>query len=155
MEERLQTTGDYEGAINDIIKDLTLSRFERDFERDFAVRDFVGGPVSLLPMLFNRCVITTNFDRVLEKVYEQKGAPFMEKVTGRGNASAFYRAIPSGDRYLLKLHGNVDNAGERVLLKSEYEAAYGPDDDIHFESPLPILLRRLFMSYSFLFWDVV
>ena len=52
---------------------------------------------------------------------------------------------------LLKLHGNVDNANERVLLRREYEAAYGAGDDIHFESPLPILLKRLYLSYSFLF----
>ena len=62
-----------------------------------------------------------------------------------------YRAIPAGDRHLLKLHGTVGNAAERVLLKSEYEAAYGQEDNIHFESPLPKLLRRLYLSYSFLF----
>ncbi len=151
MEERLRTTGDYEGAINDILEHLGVARFERDFERDFAVREGIGGPATLLPKLFNRCAITTNFDRVLERVYEQEGVPFIEKVTGRGNASAFCRAIPSGDRYLLKLHGNVDNAAERVLLKDEYEAAYGPESDIHFDSPLPTLLKRLFVSYSFLF----
>jgi hypothetical protein len=75
----------------------------------------------------------------------------MDTVTGRGSANAFYRAIPAGDRYLLKLHGKVGGAAERVLLKGEYEAAYGQADDIHFESPLPKLLRRLYLSYSFLF----
>ena len=75
----------------------------------------------------------------------------MDTVIGRGNANAFYRAIPAGDRYLLKLHGKVSSAAERVLLKGECEAAYGQGDDIHFEFPLPKLLRRLYLSYSFLF----
>jgi hypothetical protein len=151
MAERLRISGDYEGAINDILGRIGLPVFERDFERDFTIPDSIAGPVTLLPKLFNRCAITTNFDRVLEKVYEQEGAPFIETVTGRGNPNAFYRAIPAGNRYLLKLHGKVDNAAERVLLKAEYESAYGQEDDIHFESPLPILLKRLYLSYSFLF----
>ena len=101
MKERLQTTGDYEGAISDILDRLTVAQFERDFARDFEVPEKIKGPVALLPKLFKRCAITTNFDRVLEGVYQQDGSPFVEKVTGRGNAKAFYRAIPSGDRYLL------------------------------------------------------
>jgi hypothetical protein len=151
IEERLRTRGDYEGAINDIIERLGIERFERDFERDFALPETIVGPVRLLPRLFDRCAITTNFDRVLERVYEQEAAPFIEKVTGRGNSRAIYRAIPSGDRYLLKLHGNIDNPSERVLLQTEYEAAYGVGGDVHFESPLPMVLKRLFISYSFLF----
>ena len=54
-------------------------------------------------------------------------------------------------RYLLKLHGNLDNAAERVLNKAEDDAAYGSDGNIHFDCPLPKLLKRLFSSYSFLF----
>ena len=42
-------------------------------------------------------------------------------------ANAFFRAIPAGDRYLLKLRGNLDNAAERVLNKAEYDIAYGND----------------------------
>lgn len=151
MAERLRATGDYEGAIADILREIGVARFERDFERDFRVPETVEGPLTLLPKLFGRCAITTNFDRVLEKVYEQEGFGFVDTATGRGSPNAFYRAIPSGERYLLKLHGKVDNAAERVLVKSDYEAAYGQADDIHFDSPLPKLLRRLYLSYSFLF----
>jgi hypothetical protein len=151
MGERLKASGDYEGAINDILGQIGFPLFERDFDRDFTVPGTVEGSVTLLPKLFNRCAITTNFDRVLEKVYEQEGAPFVDAVTGRGNANAFYRAIPAGDRYLLKLHEKVGKAAELVLLKGEYEAAYGQEDNIHFDFPLPKLLRRLYLSYSFLF----
>ena len=90
-------------------------------------------------------------DRVLESVYTSEGRPFIEKVTGRGMANAFFRAIPAGDRYLLKLHGNLDNAVERVLNRAEYDLAYGNDGNIHFDCPLPKLLKRLFTSYSFMF----
>jgi SIR2-like domain len=151
MRDRLETRADYEGAMNDLVKALGENRFNLDFQRDFTVSDDITGPVTLLPKLFDSCAITTNFDRVLERAYELGGKTFMEKVTGCGMANAFFRAIPAGERYLLKLHGNLDNAAERVLNKGEYDEAYGYDGDIHFDRPLPKLLKRLFMSYSFLF----
>ena len=133
--DRLETQGDYEGAMNDIVERLTLNRFERDFERCFQIPETITGAVSLLPKLFDCSVITTNFDRVLERVYENEGKVFVEKVTGRGRTNAFFRAIPAGERYLLKLHGNIDNAAERVLNKAEYDTAYGNDGNIHFDCP--------------------
>lgn len=151
MRARLEDNGDYEGVIEEVINRLTVNRFERDFERDFRTPDSVTGAVTLLPKIFDCSAITTNFDRVLEKVYENAGKAFVEKVAGRARANAFYRAVPAGERYLLKLHGNLDNAAERVLNRAEYEAAYGNDGNIHFDCPLPKLLRRLFTSYSFLF----
>jgi hypothetical protein len=148
---RLEVNGDYEGVMNDLIQALGENRFNLDFERDFKTPVSVTGAVTLLPKLFDNCAVTTNFDRVLESAYANEDRPFVEKVAGRGMANAFFRAIPAGDRYLLKLHGNLDNAAERVLNRAEYDAAYGSDGNIHFDSPLPKLLRRLFTSYSFLF----
>lgn len=148
---RLESNGDYEGAMADIVQHLTINRFERDFERSFQIPEEIAGAVTLLPKLFDSCALTTNFDRVLEKVYESAQKPFIEKVTGRGQASAFYRAVPAGERYLLKLHGNIDNANERVLSREEYAEAYGEDGNINMTFPLPKLLKRLYSSYSFLF----
>ena len=151
MRVRLEVNGDYEGVMNDLVGKLGENRFNLDFERDFKTPDDIVGAVTLLPKIFDSSVITTNFDRVLETVYGNATKSFVEKVTGRGRAGAFFRAIPAGDRYLLKLHGNLDNAAERVLNRAEYDLAYGNDGNIRFDSPLPKLLKRLFTSYSFLF----
>ena len=151
MRERLEVNSDYEGVMNDLVQALGDNRFNLDFERDFKTPEDISGAVTLLPKLFDSSAVTTNFDRVLETVYHNEGRPFVEKVTGRGMANAFFRAIPAGDRYLLKLHGNLDNGAERVLNRSEYDMAYGNDGNIHFDCPLPKLLKRLFTSYSFLF----
>ena len=148
---RLDEQGDYEGVMEDIIDALSLDRFERDFERDFNRIHLANTAAALLPKLFSRCAITTNFDRVAEEAWSNVGLSFREKVFGRGNTGAFCRAVASGDRYLLKLHGNLDSPAERVLRKTEYDAAYGDGGNIHFESPIPKLLRRLYMSYSLLF----
>lgn len=148
---RLEKAGDYEGVMNDLVAKLGVNRFNLDFERDFKTPDEITGAVTLLPMLFDNSAITTNFDQVLEQVYANDSKRFVGMVTGRGQASAFFRAIPAGERYLLKLHGNLDNAAERVLDKSEYDAAYGNDGNIHDACCIPKILKRLFTSYSFLF----
>jgi hypothetical protein len=154
MRQRLEDLGDYEGVMHDLVTKLGENRFNQDFERDFNPLGEVSGAVLRLPDLFDSCAITTNFDRVLEKAYEKNGKPFVEKTTGRGPAgsiNAFYRAIPAGERHLLKLHGNLTNAAERVLNKAEYDDAYGNDGNIHFDRPVPKLLKRLYTSFSFLF----
>ena len=152
--QRLEVNGDYEGIMQDIVTKLGEARFNLDFERDFNPPADLTGPVLRLPDLFDSCAITTNFDRILEEAYQKSGKPFAEKTTGRGPAgmvNAFYRAIPAGERHLLKLHGNLTNVAERVLNKAEYDDAYGNDGNIHFERPVPKLLRRLYTSFSFLF----
>lgn len=151
IRQRLEIHGDFEGVMHDLVTKLGEARFNLDFERDFTPPGDLSGPVLRLPDLFDSCAVTTNFDRVLEKAYEKCGKAFVEKTTGRGLVNAFYRAIPAGERYLLKLHGNLDNAAERVLNKSEYDDAYGNDGNIHFDRPVPKLLRRLYTSFSFLF----
>jgi hypothetical protein len=154
MRQRLEEQGDYEGVMDDLLTRLGESRFNLDFERDFTPPGELNGAVMRLPELFDNCALTTNFDRVLEMAYEKCGRAFVEKTTGRapsGSINAFYRAIPAGERHLLKLHGNLNNPSERVLSRGEYDAAYGNDGNIHFDFPLPKLLKRLFTSFSFLF----
>ncbi|MDX2148500.1 MAG: hypothetical protein SFZ23_13355 [Planctomycetota bacterium] len=82
--------------------------FERDFELDFKAPEEIPGPVALLPALFDCTVVTTDSDRVLERVYKDEGRACSEKCIGRGRTDAMVRAIPAGDRHLLKLHGNID-----------------------------------------------
>jgi len=150
MEARLDA-GEYEQVMTEIVEKLTTSVFERDFELDFKTPEEIAGPVALLPALFDCTVVTTNFDRVLERVYEDEGRAFSEKCSGRGRTDAFFRAIPAGDRHLLKLHGNIDTPAERILSREEYDAAYGNTGDINMTFPLPKILDRLFSSYSLLF----
>lgn len=157
MEARLDA-GEYEQVMTEIVEKLTTEVFERDFGFDFRAPDEIEGPVTLLPRLFDCTVVTTNFDCVLERAYENDGRAFSEKCNGRGTTNAFFRAIPAGERHLLKLHGNIDNPAERILSHAEYEAAYGSPNpsasdqgNIDMNAPLPRILDRLFSSYSLLF----
>jgi hypothetical protein len=60
------------------------------------------------------------------------------------------KAVYKGDRYLLKLHGNLDEPKSRVLRFAEYEAAYSAGKfDINL--PLPKLLGKIFGLFTVFF----
>ncbi|WP_066807755.1 SIR2 family protein [Sphingomonas asaccharolytica] len=83
----------------------------------------VDGPVRCLPQLFPAEVLTTNFDYVLDHVYQDAALDFVEKFRGTQLDQAGQRLgdIPHS---LLRLHGEADTYVDRVLTRSEYDAAY-------------------------------
>jgi hypothetical protein len=91
MRVRLEENSDYEGVMNDLVTALGVNRFNLDFERDFKTPDDIAGAVTLLPKLFDSSVITTNFDRVLEKVYEM---PNRSSRRSRGVAKPAPSSVP-------------------------------------------------------------
>lgn len=127
--------------------------FEFYFQQDFEHADPEKSYVWNFPGLFNGCVITTNFDRVIEDCYDKQGRSFKEKTVGLNNPSSFIKAITRGDRYLLKLHGNIDDPNYRVFKKNEYQQAYSGNNQklVDMNSPIPQLLSHLYSSHSFLF----
>lgn len=149
--QALFDTNDYEKLMSYILEVSRPGEFEQYFEQDFIHEDVALSPCSVLPKLFNNCVITTNFDRVIEECYQLDGVPFEHTAVGLNDAFTFLKAIPKGRRCLLKLHGNMNNANYRVLSFEEYEQAYGDNRRISFSNPLPELLQRVYLSYSLLF----
>ncbi|PSV47314.1 SIR2 family protein [Photobacterium indicum] len=127
--------------------------FEFYFTQDFEHANPENSYVWNFPDIFNACVITTNFDRVIEDCYARQGKSFKEKTVGLNNPHNFIKAMTRGDRYLLKLHGNMDNPEYRVFTKAEYQRAYSNDAQslVDIDYPLPKLLTHLYLSHSFLF----
>lgn len=142
--------GEFEFLITDIISGLGNGVFETYFKRDFQHTTPEASPGWFLPDMFDGCTITTNFDRVIEDCYANQGKSFSEKVIGLHDTFTFLKAIPQGERYLLKLHGNIDNPRYRVFTHEEYKKAYG-EVEVDFNCVLPKLLKRIFSSYSLLF----
>lgn len=105
--------------------------------------------VHLLPMLTGGPIITTNFDRVIEKVFQFADKPLDTVVLG-GDQEKATRALQGGSRMLLKLHGDWEFRSQRVLTVQEYEVNYGAGD-IDWMRALPRLLRRLFENRIILF----
>ena len=86
--------------------------------------------VWLLPLLFpGKPAVTTNFDRVLETVYELQGAKFDTKILP--NRQELQDQLRQGERHgLLKLHGDIGSEtleySSIIFGKRQYEAAYQP-----------------------------
>lgn len=142
--------GEHEFVVEDIVKKLSR-RFERDFPVDFnQLFEELDGPIKLVPNLSSGCIITTNFDKVIEQSYEKAGTPISNIVTGLESNGRFARAMAASDSFLLKLHGHFDILSSRILRKTEYDSAYGANG-IDFDLPLPRLLCHIYTSSTLLF----
>ena len=96
----------------------TLERFARPID---AVR--------WLPILGLSPLVTTNFDPVLERIYERAGVPLAPFKTTDLDAFKTFRAEARGN-CLVKLHGSFDAPFWRVMAGHEYDIGYGDDGHV-------------------------
>ncbi len=115
--------GEYEEAAQALAGELGSIRFNQQVEITFGTEKPLAGPVQLLPYIFKRAAITTNFDDVIKRCYESAGSAFSETLLGT-QAEEFPRVLATGKPFLTKLHGSATSAANRVLTKQEYDKAY-------------------------------
>lgn len=148
--------GEYEEAAEDLLEVRRYRAFHDAISSAFGAHHLnekkLKGPVLHLPQLAKGPVITTNFDKVLEKVFEQTGMPF-EDVTRGANVEMATQAIVQQKRFLLKIHGDAVDSTNRILTKSDYSRHYGSSDgaSIDFSLPLPGLLQQMLLGRALLF----
>lgn len=108
----------------------------------------VRGPIKLLPRISHGCLITTNFDSVIELVV---GKGSLEGyMHGMQQGNKFVPKLIKGDRCILKLHGDAEDHDTYVFTEDQYAQAYG-SPEFDFTKPLPRALRQIFVSHSLLF----
>ena len=139
--EACLAAGGYEEAASRIFDGMPPQLFNECFESNFTIQatQTVEGAVRLLPFLFESKVITTNFDSILEQVYDSGKKSFQEILHGTA-VGEFRRKCIYGSRCLLKLHGKHDVSQGRVLLKEEYDEFYQPESNGREE--LSLIFRR-------------
>ena len=127
--------------------DVHLRNFIRtEFSDGRLPKGKVIGPALHLPRISFGCIVTTNFDPVIETVFDKKLDAYMHGVQEGHN---FVSRLVKGQRCLLKLHGDAENHGSYIFTKQQYEDAYGNPFD--FSKTLPKALRQIFVSQSLLF----
>jgi hypothetical protein len=107
----------------------------------------VKGAIKLLPRLSQACIITTNFDSIIELVVG-KGA-LDGYMHGLQQGNKFVPKLIKGDRCILKLHGDAEDHETYVFTEAQYRKGYG--NPLNFKKPLPRALRQIFVSHSLLF----
>lgn len=145
---------DYERAASVLEKYLGEERFRRDIIKEFGEQRLFEQDIEskireqavfLLPRLFKKLVLTTNFDRTLEHVYEISGEKF-KNVGHPCGASLLYHALEQHTgTTLYKFHGDIGQPENLVLTKERYDKCYSEN------SPLVRGLRACFKQKSMLF----
>lgn len=115
----------------------------------YTKKDVLIGALQYLPEIAHGCVITTNFDKTLEKVFDSANKSFQGFMYGIQPRSTFVKDLIKGERCLLKLHGNVGEEDSYIFTLEQYNEAYG--NPLAFEKPLPKTLRQVYISHSLLF----
>jgi len=140
--------GEYEQAGEAVLTARGHRAFLNAIDSEFGDKKLEGqqlaNAVGVLPRIAHGPVITTNFDHVLERVFETAGERF-ERVVWGAKATSVYDALTKDSHFLLKLHGDVDEQDDRVLTHADYEKYYGPG------SLLRQVLRNLFIARPILF----
>lgn len=72
-----------------------------------------------LVALDQRIFVTTNFDKLLESAFDQSGSTHHPQVITRLGADAF-KMLRDDRRYLVKLHGSIDDPESFIFTKAEY-----------------------------------
>lgn len=146
---------DYEGAAETLLQELGADGFQSMVaasagDSNIELFDFRLGTVSLLPLLASGPVVTTNFDRILERAFEVNGAPFESVISGP-RPDLIVDALHGNRRVLIKLHGDWQDRVGRTFARSDYDANYGEAQPERKRELLAGAERLLFSSRSLLF----
>ena len=142
---KLIGNGEYEQAAEDICNALTLPTFQNRLVAIFKethIKDdtLKTMAVRYLPRIFqDSLAVTTNFDKVLERIFLMEQYSFTEKIVLRHLTpwQAKYM-MKSGIHYLIKIHGCVSAPDEVVMTKESYDDLY-QDGSPHIERLCKIL----------------
>lgn len=122
-------SGKYEEAAQVLYEHLPNGAFLEQVESYFDCQKPLKGVVQRLPFLFKKAVITTNFDSVIKRCYEQQNCSFEEELLGK-EALNLPRLLGANKRVLVKLHGKATSSHNRVFTQSEYDQHYSQTDEL-------------------------
>ncbi|MBV8277855.1 MAG: SIR2 family protein [Verrucomicrobia bacterium] len=144
----------YEEAAETLLKELGADAFQNMVaasagDSNLEPSSLRVGTVSLLPLIAGGPVMTTNFDRVLERAFEANGAPFESVISGP-RPDLIVDALHGNRRVLIKLHGDWQDRVGRTFAQSDCDANYGNEPQQK-RVPLVGVESLLFSSRSLLF----
>lgn len=132
--QNLIDINNYEEAASRVFKELGEGEFYSELADEFRkekIKSTRGMAVSILPKIFRGLVITTNFEKLLEFVYQNSECEF-DGITHHiadGNiiSELLSKGLTQDKHYLMKIHGDIDSERSLILQKEKYDEVYGAD----------------------------
>jgi len=122
----------YEEAAEQLAASMPTRAFDEQILSSFTVNKPVRGAVLFLPEIFDKLIITTNLDDLLEQLYETRGRAFSHVLAGQ-ELGEYRRVKATSERVLLKFHGKHTTPVGRVISATEYNAVYAKDSPVRDE----------------------
>lgn len=137
--------GQYEEVIAHIEQLRGRPTFEQEIRDAFGKRGSIRDITLLVSEMFSDTLITTNYDSLLEQVYDTGGRS-VQVING-----VTAMALPDPEKIIIiKIHGDFNDPAHCILGKTQYDQAYGePTLDLH--KPVPKILTRYYTNNSLLF----
>ncbi len=143
--EEMLAASQYEEAVEELIHTMPGRLFDERIEHElrFDNASKITGAIQFLPELFDKLVLTTNLDDLLENLYTYRQCSFNEILIGE-DVGRYRVKKATAQRILLKFHGDCRIQEGRVLGKVEYERAYKPASAVRDE------LMMIYRNYNLL-----
>lgn len=119
---------------------------EKHLNRDST--EFVSKAIYLLPVIFDKgLIITTNYDKVIEKIYGLHEKIY--SVAHPGHFEALNRALRDHSLLVFKIHGDIAEPQNSIILsKEQYDKAYSSEILIQTLNQTFISKEMLFLGCS-------
>lgn len=138
--------GQYEEVIAHIEQKHGREVFAQEIRDVFGKRGSIQDITLRISELFSDTLITTNYDRLLEQVFDTGGASRVQVING---VTAMEQPDPKKVT-IIKIHGDFKDPVHCILAKAQYDAAYGEAAlDLH--RPIPKMLGGYYSNNSLLF----
>lgn len=138
--------GQYEEFIEHIEREHGRDAFAQEIRDVFGKRGSIQDITLLISEMFTDTLITTNYDRLLEQVFDTGGECHVQVVRGEMAVG-----LPDPKKTtIIKVHGDFKDPAHCILSKAQYDQAYGEAElDLH--RPIPKILGRYYRNNSLLF----
>jgi len=138
--------GNYEQIVAHIEAAHGRDVFSQEIRDVFGKRGSIQKITLLISELFKDTLITTNYDKLLEQVFDAGAGREVQLISG---INSMEHPAPKKTT-IIKLHGDIKYPAQCILGKAQYDEAYG-DKHLDLNLNIPKILSYHFKNNSFLF----
>lgn len=156
--QTLVESGDLEAAASKLVEIKGEYTVKNDLLLTFGKNTLDKAAASISPeraglsRAFQGPILTTNYDRIIERIYSDSGTPLeiIYPYIGEQRAKAM-RILQQGQSALFKLHGDCEDPDNVIFTSESYKRAYGGSPAIGNGPTLVDILSRAFKRNQALF----